>query len=268
MMILSKNCRTISKKRSLRQLAGDLRKDTSGLALIEFAFVAPFLLTVGLTGMETANLAVSHLQVSQVAMLAADNASRVRSSIDEADIREIFAGVALTGTSIDFSPNARVILSNLEHNGKAGSDEGQWIRWQRCYGGKVYDSTYGAEGETSEDSPPSGSGLTYNAALEGGIGSATKKMAATTAAGVNFAEVVYDYKPLVSDRFFGDIEIRYESAFVARERNNHVLNNASSIPNSELWKCNVYATFDAPPGSGGGGAGAGGGGGGGGGDDD
>lgn len=236
-------------KRSFKRLAGDLRKDTSGLALIEFAFVAPLLLTVGLTGMETANLAVGHLQVSQVAMLAADNASRVRNSIDEADIREIFTGVDLTGSSIDFSPHARVILSNLEHNGKAGADEGQWIRWQRCYGGKQYDSTYGAEGETSEDTPDSGSGLTYNAALEGGIGATGKKIAATTAAGVNFVEVVYDYKPLISDRFFGDITIRYESAFVARERNNHVLNNASSIPDNELWKCNIYATIENPPGS-------------------
>ncbi|WP_340165198.1 hypothetical protein [Parasphingorhabdus sp.] len=57
---------------------------------------------------------------------------------------------------------------------------------------------------------------------------------------VNFAEVIYDYQPLVSDRFFGDTVIRYQSAFVVRERNDHALKNASSIPSSELWKCNVY----------------------------
>ncbi len=72
------------------------------------------MLLIGLTGMETANLAVAHLQVSQIAMLVEDNASRVRSSIDEADIREIFNGAHLTGKAIDFSPNACIILSYLE----------------------------------------------------------------------------------------------------------------------------------------------------------
>lgn len=208
-----------------------LVEDKSGVALIEFAFTAPIMLTVGLTGMETANLAVAHLQVSQVAMLVADNASRVRESIDEADIREIFTGADLTGRAIDFSPNARIILSNLEHNGESGSDEGQWIRWQRCYGGNTnYSSSYGDEGDGEDDS-----------SLSAGVGPAGNKIAATPAAGINFVEVVYDYKPLISDRFFGNIIIRYESAFVARERDDHALRNASSISSSDLWTCNRYA---------------------------
>lgn len=210
-----------------------LVKDTSGLALVEFAFAAPLLLTLGMSGMETANLAIAHLQVSQVAMLAADNASRVRSSIDEADIREIFTGVHLTGNSIDFSPNARVILSNLEHNGKLGSDEGQWIRWQRCYGSNTtYSSSFGAEGDGEND-----------ASLAAGIGPTGKKIQATTASAVNFVEVIYDYKPLITDKIFGNVVIRYQSAFVARERTDHALKNASSIPNSDLWKCDRYATI-------------------------
>ncbi len=209
---------------------GKLHQDKSGLALIEFAFVAPFMLTIGLTGMETANLAVGHLQVSQVAMLVADNASRVRNSIDEADIREIFTGAHLTGSSIDFSPNARIILSNLEHNGLAGADEGQWIRWQRCYGGNTsYSSSFGAEGDGETD-----------ASLASGIGPTGKKISATPASAVNFVEVIYDYKPLISDRFFGNIVIRYESAFVARERNDHAMRNASSIPNGQKWLCSRY----------------------------
>jgi len=85
-MISSKQV-SANQRRSFGQIFRDLRENKSGVALIEFAFSAPLLLTVGLTGMETANLAVGHLQVSQVAMLAADNASRVRNSIDEADIR-------------------------------------------------------------------------------------------------------------------------------------------------------------------------------------
>ncbi|OAN99314.1 hypothetical protein A8B75_01600 [Sphingomonadales bacterium EhC05] len=210
-----------------------LRDDTSGLALVEFAFTAPFLLTVGLGGMETANLAVSHMQISQIGMLVADNASRVRTSIDEADIREIFTGASLTGKSIEFSENTRVILSNLEHNGLSGSDEGQWIRWQRCYGANTkYASSYGVEGD----------GRT-NASLATGMGPTGKKITATTITAVNFVEVVFDYKPLISDRFFGDIVIRYESAFVVRERDDHAMNNSSNISAGDLWTCNRYGVI-------------------------
>ncbi len=212
-------------------------EDTSGLALLEFAFTAPVMLLIGMAGMETANLAIAHLQVSQIAMLVADNASRARESIDEADIREIFTGADLTGDAIDFSPNARIILSNLESNGRSGSSSGQWIRWQRCYGGNTdFSSSYGEEGDGR-----------YDSSLAAGIGPTGKKISATGSTAINFAEVIYDYKPLISDRFFGDTVIRYESAFVARERDDHAMKNASSIPNSQLWKCDVYATIDNPP---------------------
>lgn len=222
--------------------------DTSGLALVEFAFVAPIMLTLGLAGLETAHLAATHMQVSQIAMLAADNASRARESIDEADIREIFTGIDLTGDSIIFSENARVILSSFEHNGKSGSREGYWIRWQRCYGGNSkYSSTFGVENDTSENNPASP--LNYNADLESGMGTSTNKLITAGLAGVNFAEVIYDYEPLVSERFFGPITIRYNSAFVARERDDHALKNASGIPNNQKWLCNIYATIDNPPGS-------------------
>ncbi len=212
-------------------------EDTSGLALLEFAYTAPVMLLIGMAGMETANLAIAHLQVSQIAMLVADNASRARESIDEADIREIFTGADLTGDAIDFSNNGRIILSNLEDNGLTGSLKGQWIRWQRCYGGNTkYSSSYGNEND----------GI-ISSILADGIGPTGKKISATGSTAVNFAEVVYDYQPLVSDRFFGPTVIRYESAFVTRERDDHAMKNASAISTSKLWTCNVYGTIDNPP---------------------
>ena len=236
-MIMQKMLRTGPTQLARRFRKLPLVEDTSGLAMLEFAFTAPVMLLIGMAGMETANLAVAHLQVSQIAMLVADNASRVRESIDEADIREIFTGADLTGDAIDFSPNARIILSNLEVNGRSGSSAGQWIRWQRCYGGNTsYGSSYGSENDGR-----------YDSSLAAGIGPTGNKIKASPSTAVNFAEVVYDYKPLISDRFFGDTVIRYESAFVARERDDHALKNASSIPNNELWKCNVYGTIDDPP---------------------
>lgn len=230
------------KKNSASKMADRFRnlpivENTSGLAMLEFAFTAPVMLLIGMAGMETANLAIAHLQVSQIAMLVADNASRVRESIDEADIREIFTGAHLTGDAIDFSPNARIILSNLEINGQTGSSAGQWIRWQRCYGGNTsYTSSYGNENDGR-----------YDSSLAAGIGPVGNKISASSSTAINFAEVIYDYEPLISDRFFGNTVIRYESAFVARERDDHAIKNASSISSSELWTCNVYGTIDSPP---------------------
>jgi hypothetical protein len=214
----------------LKRLAGH----NSGVAMVEFAFTAPIMLTLGLSGLETANLAVGHLQVSQIAMLVADNASRVRESIDEADIREIFTGADLTGEAIDFSPNARIILSNLEDNGRLGADNGQWIRWQRCYGGRDVDSRYGEEGDGQTDDE-----------LADGVGPVGNRIVAPPSTAINFVEAEYRYRPVVSERIFGPIIIRYESAFVARERNDHALKNASAIPASDLWTCEKLATLAA-----------------------
>ena len=54
-----------------------LKRDTSGVAFVEFAFTAPIVLAMGMLGTETAYFVITHMQVSQVAMQVADNASRV-----------------------------------------------------------------------------------------------------------------------------------------------------------------------------------------------
>ena len=61
----------------VRNFARRLSGDTSGLALVEFAFAAPIVLGLGMLGTDTAFLVITHMQVSQIAMQVADNASRV-----------------------------------------------------------------------------------------------------------------------------------------------------------------------------------------------
>ena len=125
-----------------------LRDDQSGLALIEFAYSLPVLMVLSMGGLEIANLATAHMRVSQIAMLVADNASRERTSIDEADINEIFTGAELAGANLkDFKANTRIFLSDLEPNTQTGTKAGQYIRWQRCWGGGTFTSTYGKAGD-------------------------------------------------------------------------------------------------------------------------
>ena len=80
----------------LRRLARNER----GLAFIEFAFAAPVLLLLILGGLELANYALSHLRVNQIAMTVADNAGRVTTGIDEANIYEVFAGAEVIGMPV------------------------------------------------------------------------------------------------------------------------------------------------------------------------
>ena len=63
---------TILARSRLRALPRRLRRCTSGLALTEFAYSLPILLALGLYGFETAHLAIAHMRISNMAMLAAD----------------------------------------------------------------------------------------------------------------------------------------------------------------------------------------------------
>jgi len=228
-----------------RAFASRLRDCTSGLALTEFAFSLPVLLTLGLFGLETANLAMSHLRISNIAMLTADNAARVRDNIDEADVVELFTGAKMSGASMDFAQNGRIVLSSIEvtpcdndsNNGPGNSggydcdnpgngggsgvgpsgDRGQWIRWQRCDGVKRYTSRYGGQD----------TGRTHNNLKF--VGTSANPIWSQVGTAVMLAEVSYDYQPIIPNSFLEGIEIRYESAFNVRQRTDQVIRNAKNI---------------------------------------
>jgi hypothetical protein len=232
------------RRRALR----DLRSCRSGLALIEFAFSLPVLLALGLYGFETANLAIAHLRVSNVAMLTADNAARVRERIDEANVVELLAGASMTGNSIRFAQNGRIILSSFE---RTPSGNRQWIRWQRCTGALNVTSTYGAPKTSAGANITNGTEFfranrtqasanpsSPNAATLTAVGPPGRQISAVAGTAVMVVEVAYDYQPIVSERLFGPIRIRYESAFNVRERDDQTLYNANRItPRS----CNTFS---------------------------
>jgi hypothetical protein len=196
----------------------ELVRSQSGLALIEFAFSLPILLTLLLCGLETANYALAHLRVNQIAMTVADNAGRVRTSIDESHIYEVFAGADLVGQSIDFPQNGRIVLSSLEPNGKTGTDAGQMINWQRCHGSLNVAPRYGVQGL----------GRT-NSALATGMGPAGNKIVSADGTAVMFVEVTYQYQPMIVGDLLGPRRIRYESAFNVRERTNQNITNTQNL---------------------------------------
>lgn len=210
---------------SLLRLARRLRRDERGVQLIEFAISLPVLLTLGLGGIEVANYSIASIRCSQIAMMVADNAGRVRDSIDEADINEIMVGAKLVGSGVKFAQNGRIILSSVEQN---AAKNGQWIRWQRCSGAKAVTSTYGAENAGKTD------------ASVQAMGPAGNQIAAASGTAVMFVEVVYDYQPIVANRILGARTLRYTSAFNVRQRTDQTLKNASALPTASTSACSIY----------------------------
>ena len=243
-----------TKARRVRAGGRSLRGCTSGVAMLEFAFALPVVMALGLMGLETANYAMAHLRVSNIAMLTADNAARVRESIDESDIVEIFTGAKMSGASINFAANGRIILSDLEPTG-GGSGNPQWIRWQRCDGALNY-SNPGANmrPRTAAGAPITNGTEIYNAdrttlnttnpssdvtsPVIFGMGSTSTPIAAQAGTAVMVVEVVYTYQPIIPNSFLAGRQIRYESAFNVRQRTDQTLRNSGAItPRS----CNTFA---------------------------
>lgn len=227
--------------------ARSLRDDRSGLAMIEFAMSLPVLLALCLLGLETANYAMAHLRVSSIAVLAADNAARVRESIDESDIVELMTGAKMSGAGINFAQNGRIILSDLEAN---PANTRQWIRWQRCDGARNTAPSYGqprtASGTVISNATeffqtnrttPSASPSAHDASTMTSMGAAPSQIAAQPGTAVMMVEVTYLYQPIIPASWMSAREIRYESAFNVRQRTNQSLSNVGAITPKA---CNVF----------------------------
>lgn len=194
-----------------RGLLSRLLASRSGVAATEFAIVLPFLLGTGLMGLEVANRAVVQMQVSQLAMHIADNASRIGDTatlqnrkIYEDDLNDLFRGAEIqAGGRIDLFERGRVIVSSLEV--VPDSEDTQYIHWQRCLGAKHHVSSYGLEGDGFEEA-----GLP-------GMGPPGEEVIAFADEAVIFVEIDYNYQSLVGEAFgFSDI-VRATASFTVRD---------------------------------------------------
>lgn len=206
-------------RRVLGSVVARLRRDERGVALVEFAFGAPVLLFLILAGLELANYALAQLRVNQIAMTVADNAGRVMTGIDEANIYEVFAGARVIGEPLGFEENGRIVLSSLQANGITGNGAGQMINWQRCWGALDVDPAYGVQGDGRQDDT-----------LAAGMGAGGNRIYSDPDTAVMVAEVSYDYQPLISSSILPlTARIRHESAFNVRGRQNNNISNTQSL---------------------------------------
>jgi Flp pilus assembly protein TadG len=197
-----------------------LRRDTGGLAVLEFALTLPFFVTTLLYGVDTMSFAVTHQQMSRMAISTADLAARYRASIDEKDIVLMFLGAKMGANTDRFDDHGRLVLSSVTRN---AANNGHWVRWQRCLGDLDRDSQLGGEnaGQTS----------TAIADVDG--------MVLNNGDNVMFAEVFYTYQPLFFDNLFGETEVHYTATFMSRELSLLSLTNTSDLTEAQKKKCPV-----------------------------
>ena len=190
-----------------------LARSQSGTSAVEFALIVPVIIGLGMTGSEVAYLASAQLQVSQIAVSVADNASRlgqtdntaVTPTIGESDVNSVLFGAMKQGGALNLQANGRVILSSLELDVPTGK---QYLHWQRCSGSLTQASRYGIQG----------TGLT-GAALAG-VGNGSGQVTAPSGSAVMVAEVYYQYQGLFGNYFVNTPIIRQEAAFLNRDNRN------------------------------------------------
>ncbi len=186
-----------------------LARNTSGLALTEFAFSLPILVVMMSGGLELANYVVTTKRIGDLAVVVADNASRMgtRSAglsmhqVTEAEINDVFIGAAMQGGIPDLQKNGSVVLSSLQRN----ADGGQWIAWQRCYGTNGTGSAYGKQGDGA-----TGTGFA-------GMGPADNPIQAPQGTAVMVVEVFYNYQPIVPFHSIKISQIQELAVFNVRE---------------------------------------------------
>jgi hypothetical protein len=194
--------------RGLGVRLGALGRDCRGVALIEFAYLMPVFLLLGLGGVELTWLITAHLRLNQIAIALADNISRAKQEtgigaprLREYDIQDAFRAALRQGSDMALAQRGRMIVSSLEVNAQGG----QWIHWQRCTGAKTFLPQWGA----------AGAGITGTAFP--GMGPVGNRVTAEANSAIMFVELAYDYRPIVSELFGTTIEIRKSAAMYVRD---------------------------------------------------
>ena len=219
------------KRVSLRPLATRMRRlraDEGGLALVEFAFAAPFMILLTLGGAELANLAITHARISAITSQIADGVARVRDRIDENDINDVITGAKLAAGNLNLTSNGRIIISTVEdYDTTATPTTDMKITWQRCKGTKndvASADTIGAEG----------------AILTSAIGESGRQITATPSSPVIVVQIFYNYQPLMTRQFFTRGPIKYTSAFSVRDRTLQTMQNGQSLAANAKATCNYF----------------------------
>ena len=217
----------------LRQFR-QLKRNESGVAMVELAVSLPFFMGLVIGGVETANYASVVMQLNQITLHTADAAARIGTTtpseyktISEAQINDVFQGSLHEGKRINLGGNhdytdpstkvkskrgnARIILSSVEEVADFKDSAPLYrIRWQRCAGSaSFYKSNYGT--------PSTATSVT-------GVGPVGQQASPPPGGVLMFVELQYYFKPMIVNGFSNltDRTISQVASMVVRENRDTV----------------------------------------------
>lgn len=167
----------------------NFRRNKSGLAAVEFALIAPVMVTLLLGTIELCNALSCHQKVTMLASTGADLVAQA-TTISSSDMNDVFA--AVNAIIYPFaSSNAKVVITSIVSD---GNGEGT-VAWSK------------AQNTTA---------LTVGNAMTIPTGLMPKDQCAKDACGVILAQVTYDYTSPFGKFFVGTVPMT--DTFYARPR--------------------------------------------------
>ncbi len=228
------------KRMRTRRLSA-FRSDQKGLALVEFAYVAPILLVLGMGGAELTNYALTQMRISQLAISLADNASRARQFVSGAALdfantmfARFFKGLNCNPVASTSRPmDASCCRALSEISPAASGFTGNAALERRPH----YEPQYGRQGTGAV-------GNTYP-----GMGPSSNRVTAEQNFAVMYVEVAYEYEPLVFTTIVPSQTIRKNAAMFVRDdrdltgdllrdpRYGNVFNPSPAVPDADIDLC-------------------------------
>ncbi|MEJ7927672.1 TadE family protein [Sphingobium sp. AN641] len=225
---------------ALRRTLSRLCINRSGMALVEFALSLPFIVIVTMTAAELANFTTTKMRISQLALMVADNASRIgtgtvlsNKTISEKQINDLLAGANLQAGKLGLFADGRVIIRSLQPATVANK---YIVKWQRCKGMKSTElGSY-----FNEDSGSTATERNDDTTL------ATNpfKVKPPANGAVMFVEIVYSYQPLIGPNFVKIPTIRETAAMTVRDNRDYT-GGTKGIYNTEGVTAASCSTFSA-----------------------
>lgn len=209
-----------------------LLRDSSALAIVEFATALPFILVTMLSATELTNFTIVRMRVGQTALQIADNASRMgrvsltgNPQVTETDINDLLTGADMQARNLNLYTHGRVIVSSLEPTANPNTAGTYKIRWQRCRGLKSSVSSWGVQGATSLN----------------GMGPTGQIVTTPDDTGVMYVEVFYDYQPLFTSGLVPHTTIHEFASMIVRDSRDYVGPTSGPGANGGIYNAEAAA---------------------------
>jgi len=202
------------KKRFLKKLTADIKKQEEGIAVLEFAIAVPVIVTLLMGTIDLVTYVIAHQRISRAAYTMSNLLTQMDKGLKEAQVSDMMLALNRVSDPYDIATNGKATMTAIIGKGPDGVEPDYFkVAWQRCYGAGTGSSSYGAENTTvAQSSFPVNTIVTSSQILI-------------------VTEITYNFEPMLGFLpLAGDIE--YKSYFRPRRGTIESIQNDNTTPHS------------------------------------